>query len=106
MLKSTISHYTMISSSCNQYCREAYLSFSCGWLNEITSFLTIVLDITGLLFGLVLRYAIYLHPHKRVYNGALFVVYFGELLATDYLKTQSGKGSGIIFFVLFVSLKL
>lgn len=50
--------------------------------------LTIVLDVFGLLVGLVERYTIDLHPYQRVYDGPLFFAYFRELLATYYLKSM------------------
>lgn len=38
--------------------------------------LTIVLNVFGLLLGLVERYTIDLHSYQRVYNGPLFFAYF------------------------------
>lgn len=49
-------------------------------------FLTIVVNIFGLLFGLIQRNTINFHPYKGVYNGPFFLPYFRELLSTNNLK--------------------
>lgn len=47
---------------------------------------TVVVDVSGLLSGLVCRDAVDLHPHQRVHDGPLFDVDFGQLLAADHLE--------------------
>ena len=47
---------------------------------------TIVLDVSGLLLGLVHRNTVDLHSDQRIYYRILLDVDFGQLLTTDHLK--------------------
>lgn len=54
-------------------------------------FLTIVVNVFGLLFGLIQRNAINFHPYQGVYNGPIFLLYFRELLSTNNLKRDENR---------------
>jgi len=47
---------------------------------------TVVLDVSGLLLGLVHRDPVDLHSDQRIHDGAFFDVDFGQLLTADHLK--------------------
>lgn len=60
---------------------------------------TIVLNVSGLLLGLVHRDSMDLHPDQRIHYRILFDVDFGKLLATDHLETNNVLNESFIFFI-------
>lgn len=49
-------------------------------------FCTVVLDVSGLLLGLVQRNAVNLHSNQRIHNRVFLDIDFGQLLTTNHLK--------------------
>lgn len=58
----------------------------CRWVDE---FRTVVVDVAGLLLGLVLRDAVDLHSDQRVHDGSLLLVDLGQLLRADHLPRHT-----------------